>query len=30
MIVYTSIVARLLHAGLTRGVLARAQAWRRR
>jgi len=30
MIVYTSIVARLLHALLTRGLLARTQAWRRR
>ena len=30
MIVYTSVVARLLHALLTRGLLARTQAWRRR
>jgi iron(III) transport system permease protein len=30
MIVYTSVLARLVHAALTRGVLARTQAWRRR
>lgn len=30
MIVYTSAVARVLHAVLTRGLARRAQAWRRR
>ena len=30
MIVYTSAAVRALHAFLTRGVLARAQAWRKR
>ncbi|HEX6143811.1 MAG TPA: putative 2-aminoethylphosphonate ABC transporter permease subunit [Geminicoccaceae bacterium] len=28
MIFYTNVVARLVHAGLTRGVLRRTQAWR--
>ena len=30
MIFYTNAAARLIHAGLSRGLLARTQAWRRR
>lgn len=30
MIFYTNVVARLVHAGLSRGLLSRTQAWRRR
>jgi iron(III) transport system permease protein len=30
MIFYTNAVARLIHAGISRGLLARTQAWRRR
>jgi iron(III) transport system permease protein len=30
MIFYTNVVARMVHLGLSRGVLARTQAWRAR
>ena len=30
MIFYTNAAARLIHAGISRGLLARTQAWRRR